>query len=33
MLPIALLPTTADQAPLVRNLYQFYAYELSLIHI
>jgi len=29
MLPIALLPTTADQAPLIRNLYQFYSYESS----
>ncbi|AYG45492.1 GNAT family N-acetyltransferase [Pseudomonas sp. Leaf58] len=29
MLPIELLPTTADQAPLIRNLYQFYAYESS----
>ena len=29
MLPIALLQTTADQAPLIRNLYQFYAYESS----
>lgn len=29
MPPITLLPTTADQAPLIRNLYQFYAYESS----
>ncbi|MFK0309920.1 GNAT family N-acetyltransferase [Pseudomonas sp. NPDC090233] len=29
MLPIELLPTTADQAELIRNLYQFYAYESS----
>ncbi|MGE8382552.1 MAG: GNAT family N-acetyltransferase [Pseudomonas putida] len=29
MLPIALLPTTADQVPLIRNLYQFYSYESS----
>ncbi|EJT82727.1 hypothetical protein PPS11_44653 [Pseudomonas putida S11] len=29
MLPIELLATTADQAPLIRNLYQFYAYESS----
>lgn len=29
MLPIALLPTTADQAPLIRNLYQYYSYESS----
>ena len=29
MLPIALLPTTLDQAPLIRNLYQFYCYESS----
>ncbi|MEN5033756.1 GNAT family N-acetyltransferase [Pseudomonas sp. TWI929] len=29
MLPIALLPTTADQAPLIRNLYQFYSYDSS----
>jgi len=26
---IALLPTTAEQLPLIRNLYQFYAYESS----
>ncbi len=29
MLPLALLPTTIDQAPLIRNLYQFYCYESS----
>ncbi|HBM66283.1 MAG TPA: GNAT family N-acetyltransferase [Pseudomonas sp.] len=29
MLPIALLPTTLDQASLIRNLYQFYCYESS----
>ncbi|MFJ3073841.1 GNAT family N-acetyltransferase [Pseudomonas sp. NPDC087029] len=29
MPPIELLPTTADQAHLIRNLYQFYAYESS----
>jgi len=29
MLPIELLPTTPDQAELIRNLYQFYAYESS----
>lgn len=29
MLPIELLATTADQASLIRNLYQFYAYESS----
>lgn len=29
MLPIALLPTTIDQASLIRNLYQFYCYESS----
>lgn len=29
MLPIALLPTTADQALLIRNLYQYYSYESS----
>jgi predicted acetyltransferase len=29
MLPIELLPTTADHADLIRNLYQFYAYESS----
>lgn len=29
MLPIELLAATADQAPLIRNLYQFYAYESS----
>lgn len=26
---IALLPTTAEQLPLIRNLYQFYAYDSS----
>ena len=29
MLPIELLTTTPDQADLIRNLYQFYAYESS----
>lgn len=29
MLPIELLTTTRDQADLIRNLYQFYAYESS----
>ena len=29
MPPIELLPTTPDQAELIRNLYQFYAYESS----
>ncbi len=29
MLPIELLSATADQATLIRNLYQFYAYESS----
>jgi predicted acetyltransferase len=29
MLPIELLHTTPDQAELIRNLYQFYAYESS----
>ncbi|MFT5781627.1 MAG: putative acetyltransferase [Pseudomonas sp.] len=28
-MPLQLLPTTAEQLPLIRNLYQFYAYESS----